>query len=356
MSLPSTFQGAEVPEPKAQLAIAQRSLSDLKPNEVGIKITATAINPVDYKIRDYAVFIQKYPAVLGSDAAGVVAAVGSEVKDLQIGERVFFQGIIGNYESSTFQQYCKMPAELLSKTPDNISDEEAAGIMLTTVAVTTAFYAKSGHGMTPPWQEGGRNVGKGKSMIIIGGASSVGQYAIQLARLSGFERIVTNASSSNHEFLKKIGAHVVLDRSESTPDALFEAAGGLPFDFIFDAISGPSTQKLAIQVLQKAKVSGSHVVVVQSPDPEAKELGQSGEPRIEIKPVMGLGSSPDLRHLSEPLAKSLGGPDGYIAKGLFTPNRPHVVSGGLAGLEEAFSLSKSGVSGKKLVIRPHETK
>lgn len=355
MSLPSTFQGAEVPEPKAQLSIAQRSLSDLKPNEVAVKVTATAINPVDYKIRDYAVFIQKYPAVLGSDAAGVVAAVGSEVKDLQVGERVFFQGIIGNYESSTFQQYCKMPAELLSKTPDNISDDEAAGIMLATVAVTTAFYSESGHSMTPPWQEGGQSVGKGKSLVIIGGASSVGQYAIQMARLSGLERIVTNASSSNHEFLKKIGAHVVLDRSESTPDALLEATGGLPFEFVFDAISSPATQKLAVQVLQKAKVSGGHVVIVQQPDPEAKALGQSEEPHIEIKPVMGLGSSPQLRHLSEPLAKSLGGPNGYIAQGLFTPNRPHVVSGGLAGLEEAFALSKSGVSGKKLVIRPHET-
>lgn len=177
-------------------------------------------------MRDHDAFIEAYPAVLGSDAVRVVVAIGVDVAELRVGDRVFFQGIIGNYDSSTFQQYCKMPAELLSKNPENISDKEASCIMLATMAVVTAFYAKEGHGMTPPWEEGGRNVGKGKSFLIIGGASSVGQYAIHLARRSGYERIITNASSNNHDFLKSIGAHNVLDRSASTPAAFFDAMGG----------------------------------------------------------------------------------------------------------------------------------
>jgi NADPH:quinone reductase-like Zn-dependent oxidoreductase len=359
MLLPSTFQGCEVPKPKAQLSLVPRSLSTLQPTEVGIKITATAINPVDRKMRDHDAFIKEYPAVLGSDAAGVVVAVGSDIKALHVGDRVFFQGIIGNYDSSTFQQFCKMPAELVSKTPENISDEEAAGIMLATMAVVTAFYAEEGHGMIPPWKEGGRYVGQGKSIVIIGGASSVGQYAIQMARSSGYERIVTNASSNNHDFLASIGAHVVLDRSATSPEAFCEAIGELPLDFVFDGISAPSTQKLGIQILQKAKSSGNHlvtvhVVVPKVPDPEAVALGQSGEIPIEIRQILGIGSSPALRHLSEPLAKFLGRYDGYIAQGLFTPNRPHVVPGGLAKIEEALELNKGGVSGKKVVICPQD--
>jgi D-arabinose 1-dehydrogenase-like Zn-dependent alcohol dehydrogenase len=331
----------------------------LGPNDVGIKITATAINPVDHKMRDHDAFIEKYPAVLGSDAAGVVVATGRDVKELSVGDRVFFQGIIGNYDSSTFQQYCKMPAELVAKTPQSVSDEEAAGVMLATMAAVTAFYAEEGHGMTPPWKEGGRTVGQGRSIVIIGGASSVGQYAIQLARLSGYECIVTNASSSNHDFLKSIGAHIVLDRNASTPAAFSEAAAGLPIDFVFDGISAPSTQKLGIQILQRTKVHRSHlitvhVVVPDVPDPEAEALGQSQEPRVEIKQILGIGSWPALRPLSEPLAIHLGGEDGYIAQGLFTPNRPHVVPGGLPAIEEALSLNKSGVSGKKIVIRPQD--
>jgi NADPH:quinone reductase-like Zn-dependent oxidoreductase len=359
MAVPSTFLGCEVLTPKARTSLRQRSLPALGLNEVGIKITTTAINPVDHKMRDNDAFIKEYPAVLGSDAAGVVVDIGSGVKRLRIGDRVFFQGIIGNYDSSTFQQYCKMPAELVSKTPENISDEEASGIMLATVAVVTAFYAEEGHGMPPPWEEGGRNVGKGKSIVIIGGASSVGQYAIQMARLSGYERIITNASPNNHDFLESIGAHVVLERSTSTPTSFFDATGGLPLDFVFDAISAPATQKLGIEVLQKAK-SGSHLVTVHTvvhdvPDPEAKALGQTHEPFIEIKQILGIGSSPSLRHLSEPLAEFLGGPDGYIAQGLFIPNRSHIVPGGLAAIEEAMQLSKKGVSGRKVIISPQET-
>jgi NADPH:quinone reductase-like Zn-dependent oxidoreductase len=360
MSLPSTFQGCEVHTPKAQLSLVRRALTALGPHEVGIKITATAINPVDHKMRDHDAFIEKYPAVLGSDAAGVVVATGADVKELSVGDRVFFQGIIGDYDSSTFQQYCKMPAELVAKTPQSITDEEAAGVMLATMAAVTAFYAEEGHGMTPPWEEGGRTAGRGKSVVIIGGASSVGQYAIQLARLSGYDRIITNASSSNHEFLKSIGAHVVLDRTESTPAAFSEATTDLPIDFVFDGISAPSTQKLGIQILQKAKDHKSHlvtvhVVVPDVPDPEAKSLGEKQEPLVEIKQVLGIGSLPALRPLSEALATYLGGEDGYIAQGQFSPNRPHVVDGGLHAIEEALSLNKSGVSGKKVIIRPHDT-
>ena len=243
---------------------------------------------------------------------------------------------------------------------ESISDEEASGVMLATMAVVTAFYAEDGHGMTPPWEEGGRHIGKGKSIAIIGGASSVGQYAIQMARLSGYERIITNASSNNHDFLKSVGAHVVLERSKSTPAAFFDATGGHPLDFVFDGISAPATQKLGIEILQKAKTAESHLVTVHTvvpdaPNPEAKALGQTQEPCIEIKQILGIGSSPSLRHLSEPLAEYLGGPDGYIAQGLFTPNRPHVVSGGLAAIEEAMKLSKEGVSGRKVIICPQET-
>ncbi|KAJ4335896.1 hypothetical protein N0V95_008770, partial [Ascochyta clinopodiicola] len=325
-----------------------------------IKVTATAINPVDHKMRDYNAFIKDYPAVLGSDAAGVVVAVGPNVKGLRVGERVFFQGIIGNCDSSTFQQYCAMPAELLSKTPQNVSDEEASGIMLATMAVVTAFYADKGHGMIPPWDEGGRHIGKGKSIVIIGGASSVGQYAIQMARLSGYERIVTNASLNNHDFLKQLGAHIVLDRSASTPAALFDATGEYPLDFVLDGISATSTQKLGIQILQKVRRAGCHlvtvhVVVPDVPDPEAEALGWSQEHHVEIRQVLGIGSWPTLRPLSEPLARALGGHDGYLSRGLFIPNRPHIVPGGLIAIENALNLNKSGVSGKKVAIRPQDT-
>ncbi|GKZ26263.1 hypothetical protein AbraIFM66951_005516 [Aspergillus brasiliensis] len=357
MSSPLSYIAAVVPEPKAGHVVRSRALETLGSGEISIRITATAINPVDWKMRDYDAFITEYPAILGSDAAGQVAAVGSDVSDFEPGDRVFFQGIIGNYASSTFQQYCKMPAALVSKTPKNISDEQAAGVSLATMAVVTAFYSEEGQGLIPPWKTGGEQAGTKAAIVILGGASSVGQYAIQLARLSGFERIITNASTSNHTFLRSLGAHVVLDRNTSDAQSFAAEVGDLPLAFVFDAISGKSTQTLGVEILQNTKSPSNqlvtvHVVRPESIDADAVALAESREPKVVIKQVLGIGSSPGLRYLSEPMARELGGENGYLARGLLTPNRPLVVSGGLDAVDEALSLNKAGVSGQKVIVCP----
>jgi len=359
MTIPEAFQAALIKSPKAQHVIVNRTLGQLEAGEVAIRVTSTAVNPVDWKMRDHDAFLNGYPAILGSDAAGVITSVGSEVSDLSIGDRVFFQGIIGNYDSSTFQQYCKMPAVLVSKTPENISDDQAAGISLTTMAVVSAFYDEKGHGLVPPWEKGGREAGKGKAVVIIGGASSVGQYAIQFAKISGYERVITNASANNRKFLGDLGADIVLDRAQSGPDDFKAALGNFPLDFVFDSISAKSTQILAVQILQATKTAHSHVVTLhvvhpEVVDPDAASLGQSQDVKVELKQVLGIGSFPSLRYLSEPLMKELGGPDGYISNGLLIPNRPRVVPGGLPAVEEALALNKKGVSGEKVVFRPSD--
>ncbi|CAH0040830.1 unnamed protein product [Clonostachys solani] len=327
MSVPSAFKAALIPNKGEEPYVAERSLAPLNPGEVAVKITATAINPVDWKIRDYGFFIKEWPTILGTDGAGEVVALGPDTSRLAIGDRVFFQGILGNLDSSTFQQYAKIPEALVSKTPKNTTDEEAAGISVTTVCGVVGFYDKTGQGLPAPWGEGGDKAGKGKAVVILGGSSSVGQYAIQLARLSGFDRIVTNSSPAHHEFLKKLGAHVVLDRSKAAVEDFAEAIGEVPLEFAFDAISELETQILGVKILQAKNVSNAQLITVTAVQDEAQKLGQSKEPKVLIKNVLGLGSSPDLRYLSEPLVKALGDEDGWLAK---------------------------GVSGHKVIIKPQE--
>ena len=212
MPVPATFKAAVLHESGARHTIEERSLGPLEPGEIAVKITATAINPIDWKIRDLGWWIKEYPTVLGSDAAGEVAELGPDVSSVKVGDRVFFQGIIGSVDHSTFQQYARIPAALVSKTPP-ISDEAAAGVHLATMAALTGFYDSSGRGLPAPWDHDGDRVGNNKAIIILGGSSSVGQYAIQLAGRSGYELIVTNASATHKELLTKLGTNVVLDRS-----------------------------------------------------------------------------------------------------------------------------------------------
>lgn len=165
----------------------------------------------------------------------------------------------------------------------------------------------------------------------------------------------------NHELLKTLGAHVVLDRAQSSPEDFKVAIGESPLEFVFDAISSAkTTQILSVQIVQAARRTATKLVVtlhVVHPaiiDPGATALSQSKVPQVDIRQVLGIGSSPALRYLSEPMAKNLGGEDGYIAKGLFTPNRPRVVQGGLSAVESALALNKKDVSGEKVVFRPFD--
>ncbi|KAI0475646.1 GroES-like protein [Xylariaceae sp. FL0804] len=368
MPVPATFKANVVPSKGAQTVIADRSLPPLAAGEVAIRITATAVNPVDWKMRDLGYFLETYPAVLGSDAAGEVAAVGpGEVAGrFTEGDRVFFQGVLGDYDACTFQQYCRMPAALLARTPSRTTDEQAAGVSIATMAPVVAFYdAKTGRGLNPPpWDEanGGSKVGRNKSIVVLGGSSSVGQYAIQLARLSGFARIVTAAGAKHREHLERLGAHVVLDRAAAGVEDFVSALGErYPLEMVFDAISLEETFTLGVKIIQatgKSAAGASVIGVLPPPDgDEFAELCRGGSgPGVEtvsVTSVFGIGSSPELRHLSEPLFAHLGGEEGWIARGLFEPNRPVVVPGGLAAVEEALEKNKRGVSGVKVVFQPN---
>ncbi|PTB61687.1 GroES-like protein [Trichoderma citrinoviride] len=356
MTVPKTFKAAVVPEPKKQHIIADRSLQPLQSGEVAIKITATAINPIDWKMRDHNVILQELPAVLGSDGAGEIAAVGPDVSDFSVGDRVFFQGTIGNYDASTFQQFANIDSKLAAKTPSNISDDEASTIFVTSVAALVAFYDRTGRELPAPWDKGGDSVGNNAAIVIIGGSSSMGQYAIQMARLSGYSKIITNSSPQHKEFLQNLGATAVLDR-QATADDFVAAVGYTPLDFILDTISARVTKQLSVDIVRGAKVTKAEVtkiVIVLIPDLDFEEFDAEQEPKATLHRILGVGSFPQLRYLSEPFVKHLGGEDGYIARGLFKPNRLVVVPGGLAGVDPALEKSKKGVSGEKVVIRPFE--
>ncbi len=174
-SVPKTQKAAFIVKFNAPPEIKERAVPEPKDDELLIQITATAINPVDWKILDGG-FPHPVPAVGGSDGAGKVAAVGPKVKNTKVGDRVFFQGQITKDDNATFQQYTIIPEALAGKTPENVSDDEAGGLSLAAVAALTQLYAEVGLGFQPaPWAKGGESTGKGKSIVILGGSSSVGQ-------------------------------------------------------------------------------------------------------------------------------------------------------------------------------------
>ncbi len=107
-----------------RMAFEEVDLPALAPGEVRLKQSAVGLNFIDVYMRT-GLYPFKLPGVLGQEAAGVVEAVGDEVSDLKVGDRVVYNGLGGAYAT-----HRNAPANSLIKIPHQVSDEQAAAVFL----------------------------------------------------------------------------------------------------------------------------------------------------------------------------------------------------------------------------------
>ncbi|EKM58627.1 uncharacterized protein PHACADRAFT_207436 [Phanerochaete carnosa HHB-10118-sp] len=333
---------------KGQFAIKERDIQEPGPNEVLVEIHATALNPAEWKVQTYGIFITEYPAILGCDAAGIVKKVGAGVTDISVGDRILFQGDYGN-RYATFQQYSVMPAELVARIPQNLTLDQASSVPAAAATAALGFYnpkEAGGIALTAPWEEGGRGKYADEPILIIGGSSAVGQQAIQFAKLSGFSPIITIGSLRNEAYLKSLGVTHVIDRAAplSALPAAVKAITSKPVKVAYDAISELETQNAAYDVL----APGGKLIIVLT--------GAVGKDKItsekEISNVHAWVHTPDQREVSKILYANL---TGLLESGAIKPNNIEVLPGGLAGISEGLERLKRGISAAKLVVHPQET-
>jgi len=350
--MPAEQKALLLPKKQGDWIVGTTEVPTPGPGQLLVKIEATALNPVDWKIQVYGLFIENFPAILGSDAAGTVELVGEGVQGFAPGDKVVFQGDFVNPQA-TFQQYVLSNADTTAKIPSNISFDEAATLP---VGVATAAlglfdqYSAGSAQLFPPWEEGGRGKYSGKPIVIFGGATSVGQYTIQLAKLAGFSPILTTASLHNTDLLKSLGATHVLDRNLPADALLAEVTtitGGAPVEIAYDAVSLPQTQNAAFDVL----APGGQLVLVLADAIDAAK--KSAAPSKKTVNVYGNVNAPDRRKTGQSLYAKL---TGLLQEGAIKPNRAEVLPNGLAGIPDGLKrLEKDQVSGVKLVARPQET-
>ncbi|XP_057866468.2 2-methylene-furan-3-one reductase [Cryptomeria japonica] len=296
------LQFGEVPDPS------------LGPGQVLIKIRAAALNPVDFKIRQYGIFRSAdapFPMVPGCDLAGVVADVGDGVSKFKKGDEVYgdIQDLtLGNpRQVGTLAEFTVAEEHLLALKPGNLSFEEAASLPLALLTALDAFD-------TVGFQ-------KGQSVFIVGGAGGVGTLAIQLAK-HFFEasRIVSTSSAGKAEFVKSLGADMVVDYTKQSYEQIDEK-----FDFVFDTI-GESFK--------------SHVV--------AKEEGKI----VDIAPLPAHPRA--VQFILKPQGSNLERVGKYIESGklkaVIDPKSPYAFS----DVVEALKHQESGRARGKIVISPIE--
>ncbi|MDQ0656166.1 NADP-dependent oxidoreductase [Paenibacillus sp. W2I17] len=189
-------------------------------NQVVVKLEATSINPIDWKLREgylKEMFDWEFPIILGWDVAGVITEIGANVTKWKVGDRVFSRPETTRF--GAYAEYTAVDDYLLAKLPDSISYEEAAAVPL---AGLTAWQALFTHG----------DLKEGETVLIHAGAGGVGIYAIQLAKYAG-AHVITTASEKNHELLYSLGADQVIDYKKENFEEILQ-----DIDLVFDTMGG----------------------------------------------------------------------------------------------------------------------
>ncbi|KAI0741795.1 hypothetical protein C8Q80DRAFT_1123590 [Daedaleopsis nitida] len=165
-------------------------------------------------------------------------------------------------------QYTVVSADFVAKIPDNISFDEVASVPLTLNTVLTGLWSyhsqASSVDLAAPWEEGGLTKYVGQAAFVIGGSSSVGQFA----KPQGFSPIITTSSLKHTNLLRSLGATHVLDRSLAPQEILAELptlAAGKPLVVAYNAIGEDALHHLAYDAL----TPGGALVVV---DPRMSTL------------------------------------------------------------------------------------
>ena len=208
--------------------------------EVLIRVGASALSTADWRLRAsafpgglwlagrlYAGLFRPRNRVLGTDVAGVVAAVGPGVTRFAPGDRIF--GFIG---SGGHADYAVAPeTAALHKVPEGLPDAEAAALPFGGLAALV--FLRDVAQLRP-----------GQSVLIVGASGGVGAYATQIAKALG-ARVTAVAGAENADFLRDLGADEVLDYRK---DDL--ARGPERHDLVFDTV-GATTWPMMRKVLKK---------------------------------------------------------------------------------------------------------
>ncbi|KAI0635557.1 GroES-like protein [Trametes polyzona] len=358
MTSTKTQKALVMPAAGGSYTVEETAVPQPGPDEVLVQIQAAGLNPVDWKLTlpEYAPMIPSYPFIPGSDGAGVVVQVGDSVTRFKVGNRVLFQGFRGIPSHAAFQQYALVPDQFAALIPENLSSEQAATVPATLGSVILALFNAEGSkqqeslGLKPFWEDGGKTAYLGKPVFIVGGASSLGQYAIQVAKQSGFGPIIATASKRNTELLTTLGATHVLDRTLSDEAILAEIprlTSGKLLEYAFDTISLPETQSLAYKALPPG---GSLVIVL--PDTIPAEVKKEGDGKRIAFP-RGVLRLPQNQATAIDIFKRL---TQWLEQGVIKPNAYEVIDNGLAGIPAGLDrLRNNQVSAKKLVTHPQET-
>ena len=281
------------------------SMPEPGPDEVLIKVAATSINPVDWKIRSGALkeFMPiTFPAILGRDVAGTVEKTGENVRTLKVGQKVI--GMV----FQAYAEYLTAPAKDLTVLPDGLNLEDSAALP---VVATTGAELSQRIGLK-----------RGDLLLVTGALGSVGRSAVYYAKQRGVRVIAGVRAKQKDDAISLAGEQVVAIDDDNEIAALPE----------LDAIADTVNHDVVVKLLPRLKSGGVLVSVVGLPkEAEGKNI------RAEM-----FGATPDaslLRQMADAVR------DGHLTIPISKRMK-------LSDAAEAQELGEKGSVGGKILLIP----
>ena len=259
------------------LQYRELSKPTIKPDQLLVRVSASSINPVDWKIRQGHLQLLSgfnFPRIVGSDISGVVEEIGKEVTKFQPGDEVYT--FLNPLTGGACAEYCAVPESAAAIKPQNITHTEAATVP---IAGLTALQALGDLG----------EIQAGKKVLINGASGGVGIFAVQIGK--AMDAVVTGVcSAKNRDFVNNLGANFVLDYAEVEFTKQTEK-----YDIILDAVATKTFPECE-NVLEKEGVYISTLPSFDNLAPMFLSLFMSGK---KAKLIVANANNRDLGILRE---------------------------------------------------------
>jgi NADPH:quinone reductase-like Zn-dependent oxidoreductase len=323
-----------------KVTIEDVAIPEPQPDQVIIKVVVSGSNPKDWKIPE---LVPDYKANSGDDIAGIVHSVGSNVFEFKKGDRVAsFHEMMT--PGGSFAEYAVGWQHTTFHIPKDLSFEDAATIPL--AAMTAALGMHQRLTLPDPWTP----AKKATPLVVYGGASAVGAYAIKLAQLANIHPVIAVAGRGENfveGLIDRSKGDTIIDYrkgDEAVVQGIKDALKGQELWYAFDAVSEHGSYTNIVKVLQPE----GHLTTVL---PGKK---YEGVPESVKLTTTNVGSShKDEKDYAYIMFR-------YFARGLaegfFKPHPYEVIPGGLDGVQKGLENLRDGkASGVKYVFRIADT-
>jgi NADPH2:quinone reductase len=227
------------------LHLVERDAAEPGPGEVRVRIVRAGVNPTDWKFRAGGMGELAFPEIVpGQDGAGVVDAVGPDVTDLAVGDRVWTMLAQHTRPGGTAQEQVVLPVGNVTALPDSASYDVGAALGVPAVTAHRALTtSEEGPDRLAPGTLDGRTV------LVAGGAGAVGNAAIQLARWAGATVISTVSSPEKATLATAAGAQHVVNYREGDPVAAIRELAPDGVDIVVE-VAPAQNLRLDLQVIR----------------------------------------------------------------------------------------------------------